>query len=120
MVWEVRFHTDFDPDFHDFTESVQDELLAKLLLLQTFGPTLGRSHVDTLQGSRYPNMKDLRFNADGGVWRVAFAFDPIRRCIVLAGANKSGMSQSLCYRRLIATADARYRNHLANTRQTGA
>jgi len=30
------------------------------------------------------------------------------------------MSQSLCYRRLIATADARYRNHLANTRQTGA
>jgi hypothetical protein len=24
----------------------------------------------------YANMKELRFKADGGVWRVAFAFDP--------------------------------------------
>src|SRR3546814_4259362 len=41
--------------------------------------TLFRSpHADTLGGSKHTNMKELRFNADGGVWRVAFAFDPER------------------------------------------
>jgi hypothetical protein len=30
-------------------------------------------HVDTLKGSRYGNMKELRFDVAEGVWRVAFA-----------------------------------------------
>jgi len=30
-------------------------------LLQEFGPQLGRPRVDTLKGSRYANMKELRF-----------------------------------------------------------
>ena len=34
--------------------------------------------VDTLKGSRHANMKELRFDADQGVWRIAFAFDPER------------------------------------------
>lgn len=32
--------------------------------------------VDTLKGSSFSNMKELRFNADDGVWRVAFALLP--------------------------------------------
>jgi hypothetical protein len=35
-------------------------------------------------------MKELRFEADDGVWRFAFAFDPTRRAIVLYGGDKSG------------------------------
>jgi hypothetical protein len=46
--------------------------------------------VDTLKGSIYPNMKELRFDADGGVWRVAFAFDPRRRAVLLVAGDKSG------------------------------
>lgn len=116
MTWEVRFHPDFEPEFDDLAESVQDELLAKLALLQTFGPSLGRPHVDSLQGSRYANMKELRFNADGGVWRAAFAFDTNRQAIILAAADKAGISQNRFYRRLTATADNRYRRHLADMR----
>ncbi len=52
--------------------AVQDELLAQAKLLETFGPSLGRPRVDTLDGSRHANMKELRFNAADGVWRVAF------------------------------------------------
>lgn len=73
--------------------AVQDELLARAMLLERFGTELGRPHVDTLKGSAFPDMKELRFDADNGVWRVAFAFDPDRKAILLVGGNKSGGSE---------------------------
>lgn len=57
-------------------------------------------------------MKELRFDADGGVWRVAFAFDPERKAILLVAGDKSGGSEKRFYRSLIAKADKRYRAHL--------
>ena len=71
-----------------------------------------RQDVDTLKDSRYTNMKELRFRADGGVWRIAFAFDPRRKAILLIAGNKSGMSEATFYRRLIDKADRRYKEHL--------
>jgi hypothetical protein len=68
--------------------------------------------VDTLKGSKFANMKELRFKAGGGVWRVAFAFDPERDAILLVAGDKSGGSEMSFYRRLIAKADKRYRQHL--------
>jgi hypothetical protein len=53
MSWEVYFHADFDPEYEALDEEVQDELLANLKLLQTFGPQLGRPRVDTLNGSQH-------------------------------------------------------------------
>lgn len=76
MAWEVLFHEEFEPEFDTLQEDVQDELLAQAKLLQQFGPQLGRPRADTLNGSRHANMKELRFDAADGVWRVAFAFDP--------------------------------------------
>jgi hypothetical protein len=73
---EVDLHDDFVPEFRDLQDEVQDELLALVELIEKFGPRLGRPRADTLNGSRHPNMKELRFAAAGGVWRVAFAFDP--------------------------------------------
>ncbi|MBW0003004.1 MAG: type II toxin-antitoxin system RelE/ParE family toxin [Hyphomicrobiales bacterium] len=58
----------------------------------------------------------MRFASGGGIWRVAFAFDPKRKAILLAAGDKSGVSQSRFYRRLIATADARYAAHLERIR----
>ena len=81
---------------------VQDELLARACILAKLGPTLGRPQVDTLAGSRHANMKELRFSAGGGVWRVAFAFDLERAAILLAAGDKSGVSQKRFYRTLIA------------------
>jgi len=68
--------------------------------------------VDTLKGSDYPNMKELRVDAEGGVWRIAFAFDPKRRAILLTGGNKAGIAKERFYSTLIRTADARYGRHL--------
>lgn len=38
-------------------------------------------------------MKELRFKVAGGVWRVAFAFDPKCKGILLVAGDKSGTSQ---------------------------
>jgi hypothetical protein len=69
---------------------VQEEIAALVQLLKQFGPALKRPHCDTLKGSRHANMKELRFSAADGEWRVAFAFDPKRKAILLVAADKSG------------------------------
>ncbi len=112
MQWEVRFADEFDSEFDELPEIVQDEVLARAKLLEVFGPGLGRPHVDTLNASRHPNMKELRFNADDGVWRVAFAFDPKRSAVLLVAADKAGIKERRFYRRLIKLADDRFDKHL--------
>jgi hypothetical protein len=113
VIWRVVFHPEFDLEFEDLTESVQDELLAHLKLLERFGPQLGRPRVDTLKGSRHNNMKELRFDAADGVWRFAFAFDQDRRAVLLCGGDKSGVSVKRFYRLLIGKADERFDAHVA-------
>jgi len=87
------------------------------LLLGKFGPQLGRPRVDTLNGSRHANMKELRFSAADGEWRVAFAFDPKRRAILFVAGDKSGGSEKRFYRELIRKADSRFDAHLARLKK---
>ena len=88
--------------------SVQDELLAAQIVIESTGPTQGRPLVDTLNGSKYANMKEIRFKVDGGVWRFAFAFAPKRQAVVLCGGDKSGVNEDRFYKGLITRADARF------------
>ncbi|WP_425373658.1 type II toxin-antitoxin system RelE/ParE family toxin [Notoacmeibacter ruber] len=88
-------------------DPVSDKLDAMILLVERFGPNLGRPGVDRLNASAHANMKELRFKLDG-VWRFAFAFDPERNAIVLVGGNKEGRNQRRFYKQLIATADQRF------------
>lgn len=120
MAWKVEFHHDFVSEFQELVRSVQIELLAHAKLLEQFGPSLGRPRVDTLKGSRHANMKELRFSADNGVWRVAFAFDPKRQAILLVAGDKSAVNQRRFYKRLIEIADNRFTNHLDDLDESGA
>jgi len=118
MSGDVLFYDAFDTEFDDLPEAVQDEILAHARLLEEFGPHLGRPRVDTLNGSKHANMKELRFDADDGVWRVAFAFDPRRKAILLVCGDKSGGSEKRFYRQLLKKADERFDDHLSRlTRQ---
>lgn len=113
MTWAVSFHDEFDREFLELPEAVQDELLAVAKLLERFGPSLKRPHCDTLDESKHANMKELRFKAADGVWRVAFAFDPRREAILLVAGDKSGGSEDRFYKKLIDKADDRFDQHLA-------
>ena len=108
MPWDVEFDSEFEAEFDDLPIGVQNDLYARAAVLEQFGPALGRPTVDSLKGSRHPNMKELRFDSAGGVWRVAFAFDRSRRAVLRAAGDKSGISERLFYRRLLRKADGRF------------
>jgi hypothetical protein len=69
--------------------------------------------VDTLKGSRFANMKELRFTWQRRPYRYFFAFDPERKAVVLVGGNKAGDSRF--YETLIPVADARFAGYLRQT-----
>jgi hypothetical protein len=112
MKWQVLIGDEFEPEFFALPDDVQTEILALARLLQQFGPQLGRPRVDTLNDSRHPNMKELRFDAADGVWRVAFAFDSKRKAILLVAGDKSGGGEKRLYKELIRKADIRFDAHL--------
>lgn len=113
MKWKVEFHPAFLAELKEFSEAVQDNIIAKSLFIKEIGPRLGRPHVDTLKDSKHANLKELRLDVDDGVWRVAFAFDPEREAILLVAGDKAGVSEKRFYKRLIKKADARFDEHLA-------
>ncbi len=112
MLWTVEFAEGFEKEFDQLPPAVQDELLAQAKVIEYFGPEAKRPRGDTLKGSKHSNMKELRFDADDGVWRVAFAFDTERRAVLLVAGDKSGTSEKRFYRRLINIADKRFDAHL--------
>ena len=113
MNWRVQIAEEFEPEFFALQLEVQDAILTRTRLLRQFGPQMGRPQVNTLNGSRHANMKEMRLNAAGGEWRVAFAFDPVRRAMLLVAGDKSGGSGRRFYRELIRKADERFDRHLA-------
>lgn len=119
MGWAVEIGDEFEAEFLALDPVVRDEIHALSRLLRQLGPQLGRPRVDTLNGSRHKNMKELRFAAADGEWRVAFAFDPKRRAILLVAGDKAGGSQKRFYRQLIAKADNRFDAHLERLKKQG-
>jgi hypothetical protein len=117
MSWVVEIGDEFKREFFELPEDVRTEILALSRLLQQFGPQLKRPRVDTLNGSRHPNMKELRFSAAGGEWRVAFAFDTKRKAILLGAGDKSDVSEKRFYRELIRKADDRFDVHLTRLKR---
>ena len=116
MIWEVLFDDEFLEEFQSFPAEAREAIAAKSLLIRQFGPHLPRPHSDTLKGSRYSNMKELRLGLLNQAWRVAYAFDPQRRAILLVAGNKQGADEKLFYRELIRRADARFAKYEAQNR----
>ena len=116
-MWEVEFTDEFGEWWGSLTEDQQDAIDRTVGVLREFGPALGRPQVDTLNGSRHSNMKELRAQHHGHPFRVFFAFDPRRRAILLIGGDKTGDDRF--YARMILIADDLYDVYLAQLRKEG-
>ena len=82
-------------------------------VLRAEGPALGRPLVDTVKGSRHPNMKELRSGSTGRTEiRVLFAFDLARQALLLVGGDKS-TDWDAWYNLNIPPADQRFDRHQA-------
>jgi hypothetical protein len=106
----------FDSWFSSLTVPLQEAVLYSVELLRLQGVGLGRPHVDTLKGSTYPNMKELRVRHAGHQLRVLFAFDPTRTAVLLIGGDKTSVGNRI-YVGLIRSADALYETHLNDLRR---
>jgi hypothetical protein len=93
-------------------EPTKEAVRAYVKLLSTKGPELGRPYVDTLKGSKYPNMKELRVQAQGKKYRIAFIFTKKRTCLLLSGGLKGGSGDKRFYLKMITQADALYKEYL--------
>jgi hypothetical protein len=118
-MWPVETTDEYDDWFTDLSDEDKEETIALVELLQRFGPSLRRPHADTLKGSKHANMKELRGKTSTSVLRMAFAFDPRRTAILLVGGDKTGVSESAFYDKLIAKADKLYTEHLERHKQKG-
>ena len=110
-----RIYRLFEEWWEGLTEGEQINVDAKVRLLEQRGPALGRPHVDTIQGSRHPNMKELIVQHAGRPYRVLFAFDPRRCAILLIGGDKTGNDR--WYEEHIPIADRLYDEHLETLRR---
>lgn len=110
MEWQVLLDEEFEEWLGEQETDLRDEILAYGKLLAAYGSMLGRPRVDTIQGSKFTNMKELRIQWKGQPWRILFAFDPKRRSILLVGGNKQ--SDKRWYYKNIPIADARFAKHL--------
>ncbi len=117
LRWAVEMPDELALEFDALHEDVQTEILALSLVLEEFGPQLGRPRFDALKDTRHANMKELRFSGADGEWRVALAFDPKRRAILLVAGDKSGGSEKRFYCELIRKADDRFDAHLAGLKK---
>ncbi len=79
-------------------------------LLEELGPALSRPYADTMKGSQFNNMKELRVQYKSKPCRILYAFDPGRVAILLIGGNKS--NDKLWYETFLPVADKLFQNHL--------
>ena len=111
-MWTVLTTDIFDEWFDSQLEDAQEKILASLMVLKNGGPSIGRPLVDTVNASKYKNMKEIRIQHRGEPIRAFFAFDPLRQAIVLCAGNKVG-NEKRFYKVMIPVADREFTKHLS-------
>jgi hypothetical protein len=113
MVWSINYTNEYEQWFTEQDEDDKTAIATRVRLLAEFGYQLGRPYADTLHGSKYTNLKELRVPHGDAVFRIAFCFDIKRECWLLLGADKKGKNEDDFYRKLIKRAeDLIETNHL--------
>jgi len=83
MAWDVEFTDDFGEWWDGLTAEEQDSVADSVYVLLESGPALTRPQADTIRGSKYHNMRELRIQHQGRPYRVLYAFDPRRVGVLL-------------------------------------
>lgn len=110
-VWNISSSVEYDAWFDTLDEESKEAVFERVLLLRQFGPNLPRPYSDTLHGSKYKNLKELRSKTEKHTLRVAYYFDVQRNAFLLTGGDKKGKNQKKFYKDLIAESDTIIERH---------
>jgi hypothetical protein len=117
MKWEIEYTDDFEKWWNTLDPGEQDSIAVTVGLLEKLGPNLPRPYSDTVKGSSFANMKELRTQHNGQPYRTLYAFDPRRTAILLIGGNKAGKKN--WYKTFIPIADKLFADHLKELEDHG-
>ena len=109
-MWTIIQSEEFLLWYQELDEPARVSIYEKMLVLKEMGPKLGRPYVDTIKGSKFNNMKELRIQSKKRPFRIFFAFDPNRNAILLTGGNKAGKKKF--YEEMIILADDLFSKYL--------
>ncbi len=110
-MWSIETTDTFDGWFDSLDDTDRANVLASMMVLRERGPMLSRPYADTVNGSSYSNMKELRVQSKGDPIRAFFAFDPRRKGILLCAGNKTG-DEKRFYEVMLPIADREFTAHL--------
>ena len=108
MRWKTERTDEFEEWWEALTDAERRQALSSIEALELSGPSMGRPFVDSVKGSRYPNMKELTGERDGPRLlrlRSETSGDP------LIGGDKAGKTKRF-YRQMVSRADRIYDAHL--------
>ena len=104
-MWDIEYTKEFEDWFSEQDEENKIIINSKVIILSEFGPNLGRPYVDTIHGSKYPNLKELRIKYKRNIIRILFCFNKSRNCWLIIGGNKKGKNQVDFYKKLVKFAE---------------
>lgn len=110
MPCQVEFSDEFEAWWDGLNADEQVSVDFYVTLLEDFGIGLKRPFADTIHGSAYPNLRELRCQHEGRPYRILYAFDPRRRAYLLIGGDKTGNSR--WYAEFLPRAERIYKQHL--------
>ncbi|MEO8905412.1 MAG: type II toxin-antitoxin system RelE/ParE family toxin [Polyangiaceae bacterium] len=106
---EVVGSDEFTEWFDSLDDSDTDAVARVVDMLEMQGPTLPFPYSSAIKGSKIA-LRELRIQAGGDPLRVLYAFDPVRRAVLLLGGDKTGDKRF--YERLIPLAEQIFAQYL--------
>jgi hypothetical protein len=84
MDWDVDVSDEFLGWNQSLNKSEWESVNVAVAKLEHYGPTLGRPYVDTLIGSKYPNMKSFGYGIRAGP-TACYRLRPSPQCVPDSG-----------------------------------
>jgi hypothetical protein len=114
-MWPIKRTDEIATWIAGLDDDAKEAIYKNVLILKELGPSLGRPYVDSIKNSKHNNMKELRVQNRKRLFRILFAFDPVRNALLLIGGDKRGDKRF--YQRMIPKADELYDRYLNENRR---
>jgi hypothetical protein len=111
-VADVLASGDFEEWFTGLNDADTNAVARVVDMLGMYGPTLPHPYSSSIIGASMA-LRELRIQSQGRPLRVFYAFDPLRRAVLLLGGDKTGDKRF--YETMIPRAERIWAQHLKET-----